>query len=477
MTTHPDHAPLLERAFTLDLEEASYPIDAVEGEVPPYLRGAYYVNGPARFGRGNQRYGHWLDGDGMVITLRFTGDGVEFANRFVRGHKWMDEESAGRSLYRGFGTAFDGDQLLRGIMLASPVNVSVHRVGEKLLAFGEQGLPWELDPVTLETRGEFTFGGRLNVVSPFSAHPHFTADGSEMFNFGVSFSARQPLVHLYRFKTGGELVYRQRLAIDRPAMTHDFMLGANHVLFYISPHVLDMESFAKSGASLMDALSWQPELGSQLIVAERDTGEKLATLEIGANYCLHLVGSFERDGRLILDVVELEQPVYDQYSVPHQLFTEIRRAQPVRYAIDLETLELAEKSTLDYRLMCDFPAVDPRKFQQDYRDFWMLGISATEAPGRKFFDQVVHCDWQLGRPAGIWKAPPRHYLGGEPVFMPDPTDERGGAVICQVFDAEKVKSSFLIFDAFDVARGPVATLPLRGPVPLGFHASFAPSAN
>jgi carotenoid cleavage dioxygenase-like enzyme len=40
-------------------------------------------------------------------------------------------------------------------MLEPPANVSVCRYGEHLLAFGEQTLPYSLDLVTLQTRGEF----------------------------------------------------------------------------------------------------------------------------------------------------------------------------------------------------------------------------------------------------------------------------------------------------------------------------------
>jgi len=39
-------------------------------------------------------------------------------------------------------------------MLEPPVNVSVYPFAGSLLAFGEQTLPYELDPVTLETRGD-----------------------------------------------------------------------------------------------------------------------------------------------------------------------------------------------------------------------------------------------------------------------------------------------------------------------------------
>src|SRR3989442_1163356 len=182
-----DYAPLIERAFSLEPREQSYILEEIEGEVPEFIRGYYYLNGPARFSRAGLRYRHWLDGDGMVCSLRFDNGRVRFTNRFVRSAKLVAEEEADRPLFRAFGTAFDSDRLKRGVMLESPVNVSVYPYRETLLAFGEQGLPMELDPVTLESRGEFNFSGRLNDMTPFAAHPKFDHATGEMFNFGVAF--------------------------------------------------------------------------------------------------------------------------------------------------------------------------------------------------------------------------------------------------------------------------------------------------
>jgi carotenoid cleavage dioxygenase-like enzyme len=42
-----------------------------------------------------------------------------------------------------------------------------------------------------------------------------------------------------------------------------------------------------------------------------------------------------------------------------------------------------------------------------------------------------------------------------------------------MFDAGCGQCAFVIFDAFDVAAGPLATLRLDAPIHLGFHASFA----
>src|SRR3990172_6118516 len=128
-----DLAPGLERCFLFDAVEDSYEITAITGQVPEWLRGSYYVNGPARFERAGRRYRHWLDGDGMVCSLHFQENAIRFTNRFVQTRKLKEEEAAGRFLYRGFGTAFPGDRLRRKVMLEPPMNVSVYRWAGTLL--------------------------------------------------------------------------------------------------------------------------------------------------------------------------------------------------------------------------------------------------------------------------------------------------------------------------------------------------------
>jgi all-trans-8'-apo-beta-carotenal 15,15'-oxygenase len=469
-----DHAPGLERAFSFLPREGSYQVSRVEGRLPGFLRGTYLLNGPARFERGGLRYRHWLDGDGMVCALHFGAGGVRFTNRFVRSAKWVAEEEAGRPLFRTFGTAFAGDQLLRGVALASPVNVSVFPWQGTLLAFGEQGRPWELDPATLETRGEYTFGDRLNPLAPFSAHPKIDPVTHELFNFGVSFAAAQPALNLYRFTHADELAYRRRLPLEYPCSLHDFALSQRHAIFYLSPYLLDMGRFLESGSTLMDCLSWEPERGSRLLVATRESGETVASIPVGQGYCLHLINAFEEGDRLTVDVLELERPVYDQYREVPDLFVDVGPGGPVRLVIDLAGPRLVERQQIDYRLAPDFPALDLRLMERPYREFWMLGIGATGKPGRKFFDQLVHCDWSAGAVRGVWQAPPRRYLGGEPAYAADLAGREAGAVICQLFDVERGESAFAVFNAEDVAAGPQALLWLDSPVPLGFHALFVP---
>jgi len=377
-----DHAPLLERVFTMDvIEQASAPL-LVEGTIPAFLRGTAYFNGPARFSRGSVTYKHWLDGDGMVCAVSFEGGRARLTNRFTRSEKFAREEAEGRAVFRTFGTAFAGDALKRGVGLESPVNVSAYPFGGALLAFGEQGLPWELDPATLETRGLYTFDRQLNEVTPFSAHPKIDHHTGEFFNFGVSFSAVSPLLNLFRFGADGRLVYRKRMKLPYPAWTHDFAISERFVVVYVSPLVLRMEALLQDGATVMDALSWRPELGSHLIVASRETGDEVARIDDGGQYCLHMVNAFERDGRLLVDIVEYEKPLYPEYQVIPNLFSDTFRGRPLRMAVDLQTGSVVDRVEIDYANSPDFPAHDPELTGRAYDHFWMLGISPSGSPGR-----------------------------------------------------------------------------------------------
>jgi all-trans-8'-apo-beta-carotenal 15,15'-oxygenase len=509
-----DFAPGLERLFSFMPEERSYEVREVRGKLPAWLRGTCYWNGPARFQRGELRYNHWLDGDGMVTALRFDGDGrVHLANRFVRSAKWTAEEAAGRALFRTFGTTFAGDRLLKGIALESPVNVSVVPFSGRLFALGEQGQPWELDPVTLATRGPSTFGGALNPVTPFAAHAKVDPASGELWNFGLSYARERPCLHLYRFSAAGALLARRRVRLERPVSMHDFCLAPRHAVFHVGPYHLDLPSLVTARRSLLEALRWEPEHGSELLIVPRDgrgaadpdpevtaAGEDadsgVVRVPVGRGYCLHGIGAGEDEsGRLVVDLLELERPVYDQYQTLPDLFKTVGPGRPVRLIVDLEQRRVVERQALDYDRAPDFPVAVPRYGARPLDDVWMLGISAAGRQGRKFFDQLVHGHWrrapgqEWAAPA-IWQAPAGQYLAGEPALAPDPARWHdagaaaapmapplpiGGALVCPLFDAVRGESRYLIFDALDVGSGPCAEVCLEAPLPAAFHAAFAPA--
>jgi all-trans-8'-apo-beta-carotenal 15,15'-oxygenase len=462
--------------------EDSYEITGIRGRVPEWLRGAYYVNGPARFERKGRRYQHWLDGDGMVCALHFSDAGVRFISRFIHTRKLMEENSAGEFLYRGFGTRFPGDRLRHGLMLEPPVNVSVYRWANRLLAFGEQTLPYELDADSLETRGEFDFGGRLNEVTPFAAHPKVDPATGHLFNFGISYSATQPALNLYEFDAEANMLHRSRFPMTLPHSNHDFGLSARHAVFFLSPLLMDFSRFWGDKLSVMESLRWEPERSSQMLIVPRvPKSEPALTIPVGSGYCLHLVNCFEQDNTLTADILELEEPVYREYQPIPDLFSTVSPGRPVRYRVSLDRPQILERIVMDYDRTPDFPSINPDLVSQPCNDFWMLGISSSGQMGRKFFDQLARGHWPSLSVPDVFKAPSGEYLAGEPVFVPRPGRTRGGpdegVIIVQQLDARKDRVAFCLFDARNLQSGPIARLPLRHRLHPGFHASFFPESR
>jgi all-trans-8'-apo-beta-carotenal 15,15'-oxygenase len=465
--TSEDLAPLLERLFLFEAFEGSYEITGITGRIPAWLNGTYYVNGPARFERSGHRYNHWLDGDGMIASLRFTGDGIYYTSRFVGTPKLRDEAAEGRFLYRGFGTAFPGDQLRRKLMLEPPLNVSVQIYGDRLLAFGEQTLPYELDPVTLETIGEYDFQGRLNQLSPFSAHAKLD---SHLMNFGISFSATQPLLHVYEFDGAGGLLKRRRFPLSLQHSVHDFGITRHHAVFFLSPLLMNFQRFWEEGRSVMESLSWEPDRRSSILITPRVSCDGGAfSVDAGCGYCLHFINCFEEGDRLMIDVLELDEPIYREYQPIPDLFGTVPAGRPVRFVVDTVSRKLIDRIELNYDRSPDFPSIDAALVGGPYDDFWMTGISESGRSGRKFFNELAHGSWKNAAVNDVYRVPAGEYLGGEPVYVGHGEE---GVVLVQHFMPASEQAEYLLFDSAVVRNGPIARLPLRHRVHPGFHATF-----
>jgi all-trans-8'-apo-beta-carotenal 15,15'-oxygenase len=446
-------------------------LTTIDGEVPSFPRGTWFLNGPGRFRVGGQRYAHWLDGDGLVRALRFDGPDVTFASCFVRTRKFVEEERAGRAMFRTFGSASHGRLNDRATGLESPANVSILMHAGSLIALGEQGQPWQIDPETLATVGPYDACGALTPVTPFAAHAKLDPETGELFNFGVSYSVERPALHVFKFDRDGGQVFRTRVALPYCCTIHDFALTPAYAVFYIAPYLLDIARL-RGGGTVMDALTWQPERGSQVMIVSRWTGELLCSAPVGSRYCLHTINGFEESSYVVLDLIEMAHPVYDNYTVP-RLFEAPISARPVRLLVDTSCGQVISREELPGACAPEFPVADPADAMRAYSSFWTLGMSAADRAGTKFFNQVIRFDWRHPHRCDTYTAREGTFVGGEPLVIHDRADRRW--LVCQIFDAYASRGGFAVFAADHLRQGPVAQLWLDAPTPMAFHGVFVPA--
>jgi carotenoid cleavage dioxygenase-like enzyme len=454
--------PYLEGNFAPLSFEADANDLVVIGEIPRGLEGALYRNGanPQYAPRG--RY-HWFDGDGMIHGFFFENGRVSYKNRWVRTERWKAERAAGEALFGGLLNPGLTDESVAGIS-ANTANTNIVWHAGRLLALWEAGLPTELDPVTLETRGSWDFAGRLtrrnHPTGIMTAHPKLDPRTGEMLMFG--YSPVEPYLVYNVVDRNGNLTKSVELDVPWPSMMHDFITTAEHVIFPVFPVVFDLGAIASGG----QVMSWQPERGTMLGVMPRDGEAKdLRWFHTDPCYVFHPMNAHSEGARVIAEVARF--PVVPLFGVEDQ-----GPANFYRFTIDLERGEARQEQLDDVTM--EFPRLDERYTGLPYAHGY-AGGALRQDRGLVGFDSILHYNVQTGsRSAHVLR---EGSYTGEPVFVPSRpgAPEGEGVLLATVYREDERSSDLLVLDAENVEKDPLATIKLPTRVPFGFHGNWRPA--
>lgn len=448
--------PALEGAFEPWPNEGEIHDLVVTGPVPADLRGTYYRNGPNPQYVADGRY-HVFDGDGMVHAFGFSERGVRYSNRWVRTEKFGLERAAGRALFGGMRNRWRDPSVAD--RSGNVANTHVLHHGGRLLALYEAGLPMELDPRTLETRGVWDFGGRLDRA--MTAHPKIDPRTGEMLFFSYVFGASRELV-FFRADREGTLVETRKIPVPFPSLIHDFAITENFVLFPLFPLTLDRERAARGG----NPIAWEPGLGTRIGIVPRQGGGEARWLRTDACFAFHFLNAYEDRGGIVLDAVVGDSIPDD--AKPFQGGEDDFPTRLIRWRLDPGTGRIG-KEILDDAL-CEMPRMDERYCGREYRHGYYVARADRSRPiGR--WDALVHLDLEA-RTRQVFAVPGRDILN-EAVFVPKSGGGEGeGYLLALAYRDAKDRSDLLILDAMRIDQGPIAVAHVPHRVPYGFHGSW-----
>ncbi len=430
----------------------------VTGEMPAGLAGTLYRTGPnPQFDPRDDQH-HWFFGDGMVHAFTVEDGRVRYRNRYVRTPKWEAENAAGKALFGTFGNPFttDPDYIGRDSGVAN-TNIVFH--AGRLLALEEAHPPFEMEPGSLASRGYRDFGGK------FTAHPKLDPETGEMIFFSYA-TGMMPFTNVVSWGVAdatGALVRREDFEAPYCSMIHDLMVTRAHVLIPVLPLTGDLQRAMRGGPPF----AWEPDKPAMIAVMRRDEGvASLRWFHTDPAYVFHVMNAWDEDGRIVADV--MKYPSAPFFPAADGSPGRNAAAVLVRWVFDLSTDSVAEEQLDD--LAGEFPRCDDRFAMRANRHGWIAGQARRAGDIRN--DSLAHIDLATGRRT-TWMLPDGDAIS-EPVFVPRSADatEGDGWITAVAYRAGEGVSEMLVFEAQDMAAGPVAAAKMPRRAPFGFHGNW-----
>lgn len=327
---------------------------------PDFPKGTYYRNGHARFEADDgTRVLHPFDGDGMIVAMTFDAENQRmlFRNKFVQTQGYMEDQRTGKMSARGlFGTMRSGGIWANAFRTAhkNVANTHVVHCGDTLYALWEGGLPYALDPLSLENKkgpgiaGETDLDG-LIVTKNFAAHWRYDPKNKVYVNFAVDYDPNSGYSTITLYELEEETFRKSRTSKRRlspsfvskgPGLIHDFVLTENYCIFNINACELNGKNGLKAllglagFASAIDIDANAQETSLVLVPrylfdeteeAEGESGgvtgmdyltdERIVVCRVPNHFNFHFGNAYEDDsGHVVLDTVQTTEISLDAMS-------------------------------------------------------------------------------------------------------------------------------------------------------------------
>ena len=434
----------------------------VTGAIPAEVEGTFFraVPDPA-FPPMMADSGAVLSADGVISAVRFAGGNASIHRRYVGTARHLAEKAAGKALFGIYRNPFTDAPEVKSVDRTVANTTPVWHAG-RLLMCKEDGLPYRVDPRTLETMGSYNFDGALKSET-MTAHVRVDAATGELFAYGYEADGlASDTISYFIVGPDGALTTEHFIKTPYPATMHDFAITENYALFPIYPTTADLDRLKAGGAHWVhhqDLESWlgvMPRYGSpdQIRWFKGPKGVS----------CYHMMGAFEdSDGNIHFD-----QCISDSNAFPFiRADSGIDIPQPAlngrleRWTVHMEQTGEDVVATI-VGPPGDFPVIPAAQQGRAYDHGWMLtmnpemrGPPVMGGPVGAMFNTLLRLDFTGGATRALVLAPNQCF--NEPVHVPS---ENGEGYLLTMVDTQHGPDDFThecwIIDAGAPEQGAVA---------------------
>jgi carotenoid cleavage dioxygenase len=463
---HGPFAPVITEVTAVDLP-------VIAGEIPNDLYGAYMRNGPNPVMPPRGLY-HWFDGDGMVHGVYFRDGRASYVRKWVQTRALRDEIARGKVELSGIMGPYDlgrvegsGAQAFNPDYCKDTSNTTLNLHNGKILSqWYNAGRVYALDPLTLETRGEETFGNELDTTA--NAHPKVDPRTGEWIDY--DYGDFKPYLTYYVVGADGKLKHKTRVDLPGPRLPHDTTITPNYTILHDFPLYHDPELLRRTGHRVV---KFHREVPTRFGVIPRyGTQDQIKWFEFQPGYVLHMVNAWEEGNTIVMDGCFQPDPTIrrnPEEGVLGSMLAYLRSTGHLRrWRMNLETGEGHEEQLDDLNVEFCLPDTD------------LYGVKS-----RYSYHQLIASDFQTAKFEGLVKYDlvdgSRKVFEYETGWFPSETafakSTRGGAedrgyAITIAVRASDYQSEAWIFDAQRIEAGPITRVKLPARITPGFHASW-----
>lgn len=456
---HGNNGPIHQEDVFTDLQ--------VIGQVPTDLNGLYVRNGPNPFFPPQWRY-HAFDGDGMLHAVQFKSGQVTYKNRWVRTAALQEEQAAGQALWQGIKEPWRADRPDEPMKNTSNTDVKYH-AGRLISMWYRSGMPYAVDPDTLETLGPADFDGS---ISRISAHSRPDEHTGELLFFDYSLTA--PYMQYGVIGPDRQLVHKIDVDLPGPRLPHDMAVTERYTILHDFPLWPDAQALAAGRYKVR----FHPDQPTRFGVLPRHgQAHEIRWFTAKPTYMLHVVNAWEEGDDIVMvgtpyRLHEDENGQPDARRLERTINQRQRDFMLYEWRLNLRTGETQER-VIDDVLNTEFPVINSlyqgRKNRHAYLVLFPQG--GKEEPR---FPGLVKYDLETGGYVAFSAGPQFFY--NEPGFAPrdNAQSEDDGYLITLVWNPVDERSEIQIFDAkgAKMCEGPVARIIMPRRIPHGFHATY-----
>jgi len=344
---------------------------------------------------------------------------------------------------------------------------------DRLLALWEGAEPHALDFDTLATIGTDNLGSDLTPLV-YSAHPKVDPISGHIYNFGISIGA-QPKLNLYVSDRSGKVIKSTQAKLPRLTTVHDFLMVGKYLIFCINPIEIQPLPILLQLASYSESIRWKPELGTQIMVFDRENLSLVSNFTTEPWYQWHFGNGYvDANGHIICDLVR-----YPDFGT-NEFLREVASGETYTEAIgtlwqlviDPNAGKLISSDRLSDR-SCEFPLVESSQVGQEWRYTYLAVHKPNAVLSRELVGTIGRFDRHTNT---LTTADLAHHLyPTEPIHVVDKFDASKGWIVTVIYDGKQHQSEVWIFDCDRLDESPVCRLRLPSVVPMGFHGTWKDS--